>query len=229
MVDFAEVDLEQDHVLHIRPGQIHQWRAEPDYQGTLLLFQQFRQRPQAHWPSEPTAHALGVDQLERLESAYRTYWSLVEPNWVAVVGGSRHDLALAGLRDVFQAVLGIPPSGHDSAPGGGGPYFELRADIERHLDHHQTVQDRAARLGYSTRTLDRACRAVVGLTAKRLVDERLALEARRMLVLPNSQVSAVARSLGFDEATNFTKFVKRTTGRLPSDWQDPQSPVDRGR
>ncbi len=227
MVDFEDVPFESGCVLHVRPGQIHQWRADrhgrPGYEAMLVLFRQFRVAPMTHWPSLPTAQALTPEQRERLDLAYSIYGSVTEPRWLRTLTSDRRKLAAGALRDLFQSILDVPSGAEEEDRGRAGPYFELRADVERHLDHGQSVQDRATRLGYSTKTLDRACQAVVGTTAKRLVDQRLALEATRMLVLPGSQASAVARSLGFDEASNFTKFVKRTTGKLPSDWQSSTS------
>ena len=72
-------------------------------------------------------------------------------------------------------------------------------------------------LGYSTRTLDRACQRATGRTAKQVVDERISLEVRRLLTHTDLPVARIATDLGFDDASNFTKFVKRQLGLPPSE------------
>jgi AraC-like DNA-binding protein len=74
----------------------------------------------------------------------------------------------------------------------------------------------ARRLGYSTRTLDRLARANAGVTAKALIDERVVLEARRMLVHAADPVAAVADALGFDDASNFSKYFTQRAGSTPA-------------
>ncbi|MEU0515001.1 helix-turn-helix domain-containing protein [Amycolatopsis sp. NPDC006125] len=52
------------------------------------------------------------------------------------------------------------------------------------------------------------------MSAKRFLDERIALEARR-LATTDTTVAAPAAQLGFTEATNFVKFYRRLTGTTP--------------
>ncbi|MEM9203820.1 MAG: helix-turn-helix domain-containing protein, partial [Actinomycetota bacterium] len=59
----------------------------------------------------------------------------------------------------------------------------------------------------------------VGMTAKELVDQRVALEARRRLTDDGVTAAAVAHELGFSEATNFVKFFRRLVGLSPTEWQ----------
>ena len=67
------------------------------------------------------------------------------------------------------------------------------------------------------RTLTRHCMEWTGKPAKQLIDERVALEARR----PPSRtgegrLAELARQLGFADATQFGKFFRRLTGETPA-------------
>jgi AraC-like DNA-binding protein len=55
----------------------------------------------------------------------------------------------------------------------------------------------------------------VGRSAKQVVDLRVALEARRILVHSTASASAIGEQLGFSEPTNFQKFFKRQVGLTP--------------
>ena len=58
--------------------------------------------------------------------------------------------------------------------------------------------------------------AAEGRTAKEMIDERVALEAKRLLAHTCSSLAEIGCQLGFSEATNFVKFFKRTAGMTPS-------------
>jgi transcriptional regulator GlxA family with amidase domain len=56
--------------------------------------------------------------------------------------------------------------------------------------------------------------------AKRAIDQRVVLEAQRLLAHSAQQVSSIAASLGFSSATNFAKFFQLHTGSTPSAFRD---------
>lgn len=75
--------------------------------------------------------------------------------------------------------------------------------------------DYAHRLGYTVKTLTRACTAATGQPVKHVIDARVALEAQRLLAHTDEPVATIARRLGFPEPTNFGKFFTRCTGETP--------------
>lgn len=79
-------------------------------------------------------------------------------------------------------------------------YLDFRQIIEEQLYDRPTVVGLARELGYSTRTLDRACHEVVGRTARDVLDERIALEARRLLTHTERPLSRIGNEHGDAEA-----------------------------
>ena len=94
-------------------------------------------------------------------------------------------------------------------------YARFRRSLEDGHTHSRRVEDYAARLGCSVRTLTRASLAVTGRTAKQVVDDRVALEARRLLACTDLSVAEIGRRLGFTEPTNFGRFFHREAGVSP--------------
>jgi AraC-like DNA-binding protein len=80
---------------------------------------------------------------------------------------------------------------------------------------HQ-VQDYAAALGMSEKTLSRVRLAAAGAPAKTLINQRKLLEAKRLLAHTNRSVHAIGSELGFDEASNFVKFFRKESGTTPA-------------
>ena len=91
----------------------------------------------------------------------------------------------------------------------------FRSTVEREFRRWHLVGPYARYLGYSPKTLDRACRAAAAMTAKRVIVERIVLEAKRLLAHSQLPVAAISVELGFDEATNFVKYFRRETGTTP--------------
>ncbi|WP_422770292.1 AraC family transcriptional regulator [Plantactinospora sp. WMMC1484] len=96
-----------------------------------------------------------------------------------------------------------------------GTFWRLRHEVERSYGQTRRVEDYADRLECSVRTLTRACLAATGRSAKQLIDDRVALEARRLLAATDLSVADVGRRLGFPEPTNFGRFFHREVGHSP--------------
>jgi AraC-like DNA-binding protein len=132
---------------------------------------------------------------------------------------TRRDRALRALRELLVLRLGL-----DRADGPGtadlpAPYLALRAELEARPVPARSVAELAAALGYSARTLSRACQRATGRTAKQIVDERTLLEARRLLSYTDRPASAVGRAVGFPDPTNLNRFFTRLCGRTPAAWR----------
>lgn len=84
------------------------------------------------------------------------------------------------------------------------------------------MQDYAAALGYSPRTLTRMSLAATGRTAKQVIDDRVVLEAKRLLAHTDRPVAAIGVDLGFSEATNFVKFFIAREGSSPTTFRSGQ-------
>lgn len=115
--------------------------------------------------------------------------------------------------------LGLDLGRHSDIASLPGLYLELLDQLEEDPAWSRSVKERAQRLGYSERTLTRACLAATGRTAKEVIDDRIVLEARRLLCHDSSTIASVARALSFPESSNFTKFFRRTTGETPGTWR----------
>lgn len=230
MVDFVQHPCARGTLLHLRPGQVQRLPCgadgrPADLDAVLLLFT-------ADFPPPlPATHAVldgfgpvgwqlppgEFDAFERtaaeLEAEYTALRSGVHPT----------DLTGALLRQLLGALLIriarlTGPSGEPSSD----LYLAFRRELERSFATTRSVEDYAARLGYSPRTLTRACVAATGRTAKQLVDARVVLQAQRLLAHTDLPVATVGRTLGFGEPTNFGKFFARETGRAPGAFRRAQ-------
>jgi len=223
------VDLSAHHhapgsLLWIRPGQVHEG-PPPPIEGTALCFTDgFLGLPgeaeslrsgASSWNLGPADLADVQALLAVLDREYQRY--VFGPTSRELAGGEallRH-LLLALLMRIGQTPPvseGLPLTAHPVARA----FVEL---VEQRFQTIHTVEEYAAVLGYSSRTLARASIEATGLTAKQVIDARLVLEARRLLAYTDLSVCAVGRRLGFDDAANFCHFFTRATGMSPGSFR----------
>jgi AraC-like DNA-binding protein len=82
-------------------------------------------------------------------------------------------------------------------------------------------------MGYSVRTVTRACLAATGRSAKQVIDDRVTLEAMRLLAVTDDPIADIGRRLGFPEPTNFGRFFHREAGTSPGAFRSAQRAAPR--
>lgn len=78
--------------------------------------------------------------------------------------------------------------------------------LEKHFSTQKQVQFYAQILNCSTKTLNVACQNQTGESVKTLIEKRILLESKRLLVHGNLSINAIASQLGFIDGTQFAKF-----------------------
>ncbi|WP_010525455.1 AraC family transcriptional regulator [Nesterenkonia sp. F] len=228
MVDFAAHELHPGTVLWVRPGQVQQWGTLSAFDGHVLLFPAGLVTPDvdrlvgAESPHGPTLWRLDPARCAELEPLMTRLEEL----------SPRADLApelrAATLRHLLGVVLlQLAAVVDDAPPEGAVPeaFLAFRDLVEqRHRSWHD-VGDYARELGWSPRTLARATARARGMTPKQIIDERLVLEARRLLAHSARPVHRIGAALGFDDASNFTAWFRQRTGVLPSRFRADQRVV----
>ncbi len=230
-IDFVEYTCRPGTLLWSRPGQVHQFGGQPGLDATLLLFVPELLPPMPAlddlladpfgptcWlPAGEDEDAILTEVTQLATDCHR--YTADDPLTVELL---RHQLAVLLTR---IAALSRRRTG-------GEVMARFRREIETSFARTRRVEDYADRLGYSVRTLTRACLAATGRSAKQVVDARVALEAKRLLACTDVPVAEVGRRLGFPEPTNFGRFFVRETGRTPGEFRAaypmprPRHPAD---
>ncbi len=112
-------------------------------------------------------------------------------------------------------------------PVGAGDNTLLRrfeALLEAHYAEHWSVAHYARTLAVTPTHLSRITRAGTGLSASRLIDERLVREARRHLAYTQARIKSVADALGFADPAYFTRVFTRATGVSPKSYREKLAP-----
>lgn len=209
-VDFEMYPCRPGGLLWVRPGQVVGF-PPPGVDATLVLFHDQPGLPQTiagtYWqPGGEDGEAI-VDAVSQLEIDYERL-TRGDDIPVAVL---RHQLAAVLLR---LSTL-EPEVGPGQLTSDNELFARFRAAIDERFTLTRQVEEYARLLGCSVRTLTRASLAATGRTAKQLVDDRVALEAKRLLAESDLSAAEIGARLGFSEATNFGRFFSRTVGCSP--------------
>lgn len=98
-------------------------------------------------------------------------------------------------------------------------YKDFKRLLERNSLDEAKVSEYAKRLFVSAGHLNDVVKEVTGKNAKTIINEQRILEAKRLLYWTTTPIREVAYKTGFDDPTYFTRFFKKHTGMLPSEFQ----------
>jgi AraC-like DNA-binding protein len=224
-VDFTGYPLEPGDLVWVRAGQVQQWGVIDDIEGPVFLFtpsaidtgtwELIRSAGVAtpnHWTGAVVA---GTPAAAALGAALATA-ATTEPSSVDLRAAALSRALAAALLLLVMAV----PEGSGHRPPTHQAFVWFRDELEASFRTRHKVAEYAARLGYSTRTLNRLARENTGLSAKQLIDERVVLEAKRLLAHGRDSVARIAGELGFDDASNFSKYFQQRTATTPAAFRD---------
>jgi AraC family transcriptional activator of pobA len=228
VIEELRTKLDGPALVVVPAGAIHSFRFRADTQGYVLTinFQHLtelasaaHQAPIEELFSVPRAldlsfnPALADRACQMLECLCK---ELSRPEQASIpVGGW---LACCVLYTVAEAVkhssVSESYSGTDLAR-----LRRFRQLIENRYAQHWPIQRFARELGLSETSLNRLCRRLTGGTGFDLLQQRLALEARRRLIYATDSVSGIAGALGFKDSAYFSRFFRRHSGVSPHEFR----------
>ncbi|WP_312992876.1 helix-turn-helix domain-containing protein [Chryseobacterium flavum] len=89
--------------------------------------------------------------------------------------------------------------------------------LQRDYKKEKKVSYYAGELNITSRKLTEMTEYVLGKTAKHIIIEKLITECRKALNFSSSTISEISYELGFSNEGNFTNFIKKHTGKNPSE------------
>ena len=96
----------------------------------------------------------------------------------------------------------------------------FKDDLENNFKIRKTVKEYAKQLHITPKKLNQATKVVLGKSPKQIIDERVILEAKRLIAHTNESIKEIGFTLGFDEPTNFIKFFKNHQQITPFEFRE---------
>ena len=94
-------------------------------------------------------------------------------------------------------------------------YNRFKSELEQHFAEHWRVSRYAREVGISEARLNQLCQKIAHTTPKKIIVERLLMEAKRLLAFSHLAVNEISYELGFDEPSALSRLFKKSTGLTP--------------
>jgi AraC family transcriptional activator of pobA len=185
----------QGHVLTLSEGYLKDLRARAPSLGALFA------SPLALHGADVEGFGASLNALGR-----ELAWSA--PGHEAAVDAHLLMLLVGALRHHDQALRTV----HQPAGRAAELVARFRALVEARYRDGQGVDDYARALGTAPRTLRRACTVAARSSPAEIVQDRIFLEAQRILLYTSMTVSEAAAHLGFQDFAYFSRFFARRAG-----------------
>jgi AraC-like DNA-binding protein len=96
----------------------------------------------------------------------------------------------------------------------------LRDLLDKNFSKIKSVSGYAELMNVSEKRLTKATTSTLDKTPKVLIDERVLLEAKRLLVHTTLTIKEIGFQLGFDEPTNFIKYFRKHLNKTPIEFRE---------
>ena len=96
-----------------------------------------------------------------------------------------------------------------------GLWEHFNEKVERYFKDEHSVAFYARDLGVSTRKLNEVVQLFLGKGVAEAIDDRLIIEAKRLILFSGLNIKEIAFDLGFEEHSYFSKVFKRIAGIAP--------------
>ena len=229
-VDFYDYTVPSGALTFISPGQVHRWHGVEktaellvigftpelfaldmlDVQKILINLTLLVERAAPIYPVPDekkslfqlhfsTALARVQEQPDHAETLIRAYLNLI-------------------LVEAQNLIASNPaPALIPSAPLRLARRFRL--DVERHYMERRQVREYADRLGVTTSHLVETVREITGSTPKRIMQDRLLLEAKRLLAYSSLSAAEIGHELSFPNSDQFGRWFKSNAGVAPGQFR----------
>jgi len=215
-VEGDAIELRARSVLNIPAGTVHGFSFRPGSDGFITTLPD--DLVDASLEGAGAARrALSTFSVTREDRALR---ALVRQIWSEFTGhGAARALVLRGLCATLLGRVARAVASESTPAGGDHATPRLFSRFESLLEAHYVEQWKVARyadaLGVSPTHLSRVSRAITGLPASGVVDQRLMREARRLLAYTAMSITTIAYALGFTDPAHFSRAFNRLFGCSP--------------
>jgi AraC-like DNA-binding protein len=223
-IDFKKFPVVEHQVYALGPGQIHSWDFDEQTEGLVVNFNESFFTAICHNPNF-------VQEFPLFNSLSESPANILDTECCGEVHGLMEKMLLEFQNDgdfkqeilrgmlLQLLVLLSRQLPRVSQPGITSHQLAVLRNFERLIEVHfrekRLPRDYAGMLYITPNHLNALVNAVVNKPAGELIRDRVVLEAKRLLVNSDANVSQIANELNFEDNAYFTRFFKKYTGMAP--------------
>ncbi|OXG05085.1 AraC-like DNA-binding protein [Flavobacterium araucananum] len=230
IIDFNPVKVKPNSVLFLNKDAVQKFDKNGDFDGKVLLFTDsfFCKTPLDSKSLQSNLlfnNLLSVSQIElkEISSDFNDLFELLETEFKKekdnyqsdILRNYLHNLLLLSEREIKKQNFTQIKKGADF------DYMVLFKDLlETAFRTQKQVSSYAKQLLITEKRLNQATTKILGKTPKEIIDDRVMLEAKRLLAHTNENVKEISYELGFEEPTNFIKYFRKHSNNTPVEFRE---------
>jgi AraC-like DNA-binding protein len=230
-VDFEPINIKPYSLLFIDKDRVHQFDRSLKYEGCVIVFTDdffcisdsdtkfLRSSILFNNPPDSSVLNLGKAGFEKFvticDSITTELNLLPDKNKHLLLKNQLQNFLLLADREKRKAGFSEPRKGPDLdytlsfKDMVGTAYRELK-----------TVSDYSSQLHISEKRLAQATAKVLGKAPKEIINERILLEAKRLLVYTHLSVKEIGLDLGFNDPAYFVRYFKKNAQTTPVEFRE---------
>jgi AraC family transcriptional regulator, transcriptional activator of pobA len=227
-IDFKTYPVSPQTVFFLSPGQVHAWQLAADTAGYILFFNpEFYQLvpPQGQFYRFPFFNTLVPQPTLTLPANQAAPVTAILENMAAEHNGQlpQWESTVASYLNILLIVLARVYSKQYGQPQLSAPVYsaweQLQDLLEQHYKQHQPVSFYADKMHLTPKQLNDLSKNTWGKTVTELLQDRVILEARRLLTHSALTITQVAAELGYFDNSYFSRFFKKHTDQTPESFR----------
>lgn len=224
--DFHDYAIRAPSLVFVDAGHVHSWPEANRLQGDMLSFDAAfvlpestaEKSPAMFLPPSPVVMPLSKTEAAAVEQCFariRQEWRQREPGWMRAIRSCLRLLHVDAVRCHARQQPGAAPQ--DKAAARLCREFLLL--LEKNLHAGASPKKLAAALSVSADHLSATLRTLTGKSARQHLQDRLLLEARRLLAHSRLDVAEIAYELGYRDGSYFGRVFRRGEGVSPGQFR----------
>lgn len=233
-VDFSRYEVSDNTIFFIAPGQIHSFDTNQNQEGFVIKIC-------AHLLND----IINGDELLLKYNLFNTYDSVpykrislesagLITDIIKLIVDEMDETATIGHRDYLRSLvtmllIRIERSKLEQVDTFFSPnktahrvFLAFRREVELNYTKKHTVKEYAELLNVSTKTLSNYVAECASISPLEMINNRIILEAKRLLRYSDMMVKEIASVLGFEDPSYFNKFFSRIVKCSAVEYRTPE-------
>lgn len=224
IIDFKEYPIKPHQIFFVNPSQVHQIISNPDPTGYVILFTpEFLERNSIRSDfisnlklfqlrDESAALPINLKMREKLK---------IFADQMLEAFNSNADLSMDIIGAYLKLFL-IECNGHcslskntntQSVEVGKTLVKKFKEIVEKNFSKWHQVKEYADALNVTPNYLNEVIKTAINVSAKEFIQNRIVVEAKRMIVFTNKSSKEIGFEMGFEDPSHFSKFFKSQSGQ----------------
>lgn len=219
-IDFEEYPIHEGAMFFLKPGQVHSWELSEDIEGYILFHDKdfLLLSPETERDIyQILAHSLShppIYSIPNPENIIHLYKKMLEEATSNLSFKRSYIMHLLGQMYIqLGRLISLESNNNNVVKNDYIRNLELL--IDKHYKQWKTPSDYSSQLNISTAHLNSLSQNAFGKSTRQLINDRIILEAKRLLTYSNLQIKQIGDELNFNDISYFIRFFRKQTGLTP--------------